>query len=144
MWRPLPRSSPATTPGSSPVSRSSPTAECTRGEKVTQATMHAVQAQEAGAPFVNVELPVPEPKPGQVRVKVHACGICGGDEIPREGLFGTQLPRVPGHEIGGVVDAVGDGVTMWQVGDPGGGGWCRGTEPTPEIFRAGDVANYAH
>ncbi|HJZ27297.1 MAG TPA: alcohol dehydrogenase, partial [Streptosporangiaceae bacterium] len=63
---------------------------------MTQATMHAVQAQEAGAPFVNVELPLPEPKPGQVRVKVHACGICGGDEIPREGLFGTQLPRVPG------------------------------------------------
>ena len=50
---------------------------------MTQATMHAVQAQEAGAPFVNVQLPVPEPKPGQVRVKVHACGICGGDEIPR-------------------------------------------------------------
>lgn len=108
---------------------------------MTQATMHAVQAQEAGAPFVNVELPVPEPKPGQVRVKVHACGICGGDEIPREGLFGTQLPRVPGHEIGGVVDAVGDGVTMWQVGDRVGVGWSGGSDLTCEFCRRGDFTN---
>src|ERR1700733_4671010 len=144
MWRPLPRSSPATTPGSSPASRSSPTAECTRengGEKVTQATMRAVQAQEAGAPFVNVELPVPEPKPGQVRVRVHACGVCGGDEIPRQGLFGTQLPRVPVHEIGGVVDAVGDGVTMWQGGDPVGVGWAGGRDLTCEFCRRGDFTN---
>jgi D-arabinose 1-dehydrogenase-like Zn-dependent alcohol dehydrogenase len=108
---------------------------------VTQATMHAVQAREAGAPFVNVELPLPEPKPGQVRVMVHACGICGGDEIPREGLFGTQLPRVPGHEIGGVVDAVGDGVTMWQVGDRVGVGWSGGSDLTCEFCRRGDFTN---
>src|ERR1700722_9119395 len=132
MWRPLPRSSPVTTLGSLPASRSSPTAECTSengGEKVTQATMRAVQVQAAGGPFVSVELPVPEPKPGQVRVRVRACGVCGGDEIPRDALFGTRLPRVPGHEIGGVVDAVGDGVTMWQGGGRGRGGGAGGPRP---------------
>jgi D-arabinose 1-dehydrogenase-like Zn-dependent alcohol dehydrogenase len=108
---------------------------------VTQATMRAVQVQVAGAPFVSVELPVPEPKSGQVRVKVHACGVCGGDEIPRNGLFGTQLPRVPGHEIGGVVDAVGDGVTMWQVGDRVGVGWSGGGDLTCEFCRRGDFTN---
>src|SRR6201999_1396877 len=71
------------------------------------ATMRAAQVQQAGGPFVVVDMPVPEPGPGQVRVKVHACGICGGDAIPRNALFGTKLPRVPGHEIAGVVDAVG-------------------------------------
>jgi D-arabinose 1-dehydrogenase-like Zn-dependent alcohol dehydrogenase len=103
--------------------------------------MHAVQAQEAGAPFVNVELPRPEPQPGQLRVKVHACGICGGDEIPREGLFGTRLPRVPGHEIGGIVDAVGGGVTMWKAGDRVGVGWSGGSDLTCEFCRRGDFTN---
>ena len=74
------------------------------------ATMRAAQVQQAGGPFVVVDMPVPEPGPGQVRVKVHACGICGGDAIPRNALFDTKLPRVPGHEIAGVVDAVGAGV----------------------------------
>lgn len=104
-------------------------------------TMRAVQAQVAGGPFVVVDMPVPEPKPGQVRVKVHACGICGGDVIPRMGLFGTQLPRVPGHEIAGVVDAVGDGVQGFQVGDKVGVGWSGGSDFTCEFCRRGDFTN---
>ena len=105
------------------------------------ATMRAAQAQVAGGPFVMVDLPVPDPKPNQVRVKVHACGICGGDAIPRNALFGTQLPRVPGHEIAGVVDAVGENVTMWKAGDKVGVGWSGGVDFTCEFCRRGDFTN---
>jgi D-arabinose 1-dehydrogenase-like Zn-dependent alcohol dehydrogenase len=103
--------------------------------------MRAAQAQVAGGPFTMVDLPVPEPKPNQIRVKVHACGICGGDAIPRMALFGTQLPRVPGHEIAGVVDKVGDDVSMWQVGDKVGVGWSGGVDFTCEYCRRGDFTN---
>ncbi|WP_326565674.1 alcohol dehydrogenase catalytic domain-containing protein [Amycolatopsis rhabdoformis] len=104
-------------------------------------TMRAAQAQEPGAPFVVVDLPIPEPKPGQVRIKVHSCGLCGGDMIPRMGLFGTQLPRVPGHEIAGEIDAVGEGATMWNVGDKVGVGWSGGVDFTCEYCRRGDFTN---
>ena len=105
------------------------------------ATMRAAQVQQAGGPFVVVDMPVPEPGPGQVRVKVHACGICGGDAIPRNALFGTKLPRVPGHEIAGVVDAVGAGVEVWQVGQRVGVGWGGGVDFTCEYCRRGDFTN---
>ena len=105
------------------------------------ATMRAAQVQQAGGPFVVVDMPVPEPGPGQVRVKVHACGICGGDAIPRKALFGTKLPRVPGHEIAGVVDAVGAGVEVWQVGQRVGVGWAGGVDFTCEYCRRGDFTN---
>ncbi|WP_163507436.1 alcohol dehydrogenase catalytic domain-containing protein [Fodinicola acaciae] len=103
--------------------------------------MKAVQAQTAGAPFVVTELDVPEPKRDQVRVKVAACGICGGDAIPRLGLFGVQLPRVPGHEIAGVVDAVGEDVRLWKAGDRVGVGWSGGSDLTCEFCRRGDFTN---
>jgi D-arabinose 1-dehydrogenase-like Zn-dependent alcohol dehydrogenase len=103
--------------------------------------MQAVQAQKAGEPFVVTELPIPDPKFGQVRIKVHACGVCGGEAIPRNGLFGTQLPRVPGHEIAGIVDQVGDGVSMWNVGDRVGVGWSGGVDFTCEFCRRGDFTN---
>jgi len=105
------------------------------------ATMRAWQAQTAGAPFVFTEIPVPEPKPNQVRIRVHACGVCGGDAIARLGLMGTQLPRVPGHEIAGEVDAVGEAVTMWNVGDRVGVGWSGGVDFTCEYCRRGDFTN---
>ena len=105
------------------------------------ATMRAAQVQQAGGPFVVVDMPVPEPGPGQVRVKVHACGICGGDAIPRNALFDTKLPRVPGHEIAGVVDAVGAGVEVWQVGQRVGVGWGGGVDFTCEYCRRGDFTN---
>jgi D-arabinose 1-dehydrogenase-like Zn-dependent alcohol dehydrogenase len=63
--------------------------------------MRAVQAVRAGEPLVVTELKVPEPGRGQVRVRVHACGVCGGDAIARFGLLGCALPRVPGHEVAG-------------------------------------------
>ncbi|MEV6416505.1 alcohol dehydrogenase catalytic domain-containing protein [Kribbella sp. NPDC051718] len=105
------------------------------------ATMRAAQVQQAGGPFVVTDMPIPEPKAGQIRVKVYACGICGGDAIPRNALFGTVLPRVPGHEIAGVVDAVGDGVTVWEVGQRVGVGWSGGVDFTCEFCRRGDFTN---
>ncbi|GAA3566378.1 alcohol dehydrogenase catalytic domain-containing protein [Kribbella ginsengisoli] len=105
------------------------------------ATMRAAQVQQAGGPFVMTDLPIPEPAAGQIRVKVYACGICGGDAIPRNALFGTVLPRVPGHEIAGVVDAVGDGVTVFQVGQRVGVGWSGGVDFTCEFCRRGDFTN---
>jgi D-arabinose 1-dehydrogenase-like Zn-dependent alcohol dehydrogenase len=104
-------------------------------------TMRAAQVQQAGGPFVVTDVPIPEPKAGQIRVKVHACGICGGDAIPRNALFGTVLPRIPGHEIAGVVDAVGDGVTVWEVGQRVGVGWSGGVDFTCEFCRRGDFTN---
>ena len=104
-------------------------------------TMRAVQVTKAGAPFVCTEVPVPEPGHGQVRVRVHACGVCGGDNIARNGLMGVTLPRTPGHEVGGVIDAVGEGVTNWGVGQRVGVGWQGGYCTTCEFYRAGDFVN---
>lgn len=104
-------------------------------------TMRAAQVQQAGGPFVVTDVPIPEPGAGQIRVQVHACGICGGDAIPRNALFGTTLPRIPGHEIAGVVDAVGEGVTVWEVGQRVGVGWSGGVDFTCEFCRRGDFTN---
>ncbi|MFB6719154.1 alcohol dehydrogenase catalytic domain-containing protein [Kribbella sp. NPDC056345] len=104
-------------------------------------TMRAAQVQQAGGPFVVTDVPIPEPGAGHIRVKVYACGICGGDAIPRNALFGTVLPRIPGHEIAGVVDAVGEGVTLWTVGEKVGVGWSGGVDFTCEFCRRGDFTN---
>lgn len=104
-------------------------------------TMRAVQAVTAGAPFELHDIPVPAAGPGQVLVRVRACGVCGGENIARYGGLGTTFPRVPGHEIAGEVDAVGDGVTAWQVGDRVGIGWHGGSCFTCEHCRAGDFVN---
>lgn len=104
-------------------------------------TMRAAQVQQAGGPFVVTDVPVPEPAENQIRVKVHACGICGGDAIPRNALFGTTLPRIPGHEIAGVVDAVGAAVTVWEAGQRVGVGWSGGVDFTCEFCRRGDFTN---
>jgi len=104
-------------------------------------TMHAVQVTKAGAPFVCTEIPVPEPGHGLVRVRVHACGVCGGDAIVRNGLMGVTLPRVPGHEIGGVIDAIGEGVIDWRIGQRVGIGWHGDYCTTCEFCRAGDFTN---
>lgn len=108
---------------------------------MTTSTMRAVQARTAGGEFTITELPVPEPAYGQVRVAVHACGVCGGDAIARFGLLGVQLPRVPGHEVAGVVDAIGDGVTGWAPGDRVGVGWHGGSCFTCPSCRRGDFVN---
>jgi D-arabinose 1-dehydrogenase-like Zn-dependent alcohol dehydrogenase len=87
--------------------------------------MRAVQVTRAGGSFELVQRPVPEPGPGWVRVKVKACGICHSDSITKEGHFpNIQYPRVPGHEVVGVVDAVGKDVPpRWKAGQRVGVGW---------------------
>jgi D-arabinose 1-dehydrogenase-like Zn-dependent alcohol dehydrogenase len=90
-------------------------------------TMRAVQVPQAKEPFEIVEREIPEPSPGSVRIKVQACGICHSDSITKEGIIpGIQYPRVPGHEIVGVVDAVGQGVVRWKPGQRVGVGWHGG------------------
>jgi D-arabinose 1-dehydrogenase-like Zn-dependent alcohol dehydrogenase len=87
----------------------------------------AVQVPKAGGELEMVEREIPEPRPGTVRVKVQACGICHSDSVTVEGLLpGIEYPRVPGHEVIGEVDKVGDGVKGWKVGDRVGIGWHGG------------------
>ncbi len=89
--------------------------------------MRAVQASKAGSPLEVVERPIPEPSDKQVRIKVEACGICHSDAFVRSGGFpGMTLPRIPGHEIAGKIDAVGAHVTEWKAGDRVGVGWHGG------------------
>lgn len=91
------------------------------------AKMMAVQVAKAGGPFEVVERDIPEPGRGQIRVKVEACGICHSDALVRGGHFpGLALPRIPGHEIAGRVDAVGAEVTAFKAGDRVGVGWHGG------------------
>lgn len=91
------------------------------------AKMKAVQISKAGGPFELVERDVPEPKAGQLRIKVEACGICHSDAFVKHAAFpGITLPRIPGHEIAGRVDVAGSGVTAWKAGDRVGVGWYGG------------------
>ena len=86
-----------------------------------------VQVSHPGRPFEIVERKVLEPGVSQVRIKVQACGICHGDSITKEGLFpGIQYPRVPGHEVAGVVDVVGKNITGWMPGQRVAVGWHGG------------------
>jgi len=80
-------------------------------------TMRVVQVSRPNGPLEIVERPVPEPVAGSVRIRVQACGICHSDSFTKEGTFpGIQYPRVPGHEVAGVIDAVGPGVAGWRPG----------------------------
>ena len=91
------------------------------------AKMRAVQVPRAGGPFEIVERDIPEAQSGMVRVKVQACGICHSDEVTKHGLFpGIEYPRIPGHEVVGVIDEVGPNVPQWKVGDRVGVGWNGG------------------
>lgn len=91
------------------------------------AKMRVVQVPQAKGPFEIVEREIPEPGPGSIRIKVQACGICHSDSLTKEGYFpGIQYPRVPGHEVVGVVDAVGSGVAGWKPGERAGVGWNGG------------------
>ncbi len=89
--------------------------------------MRAIQISRATGPFEIVERDIPEPGPGAVRIKVQACGICHSDVFTKDGLYpGIQYPRVPGHEVVGLVDAVGSGVSGWTPGQRVGVGWHGG------------------
>lgn len=109
------------------------------------AKMKAVQVPRAGADFEIVEREIPEPGSGQVRIHVQACGVCHSDVTTKEGLLpGISYPRVPGHEVAGVIDAVGAGVTGWKKGDRVGVGWHGGHDGTCLACRRGDFINCAN
>ena len=101
--------------------------------------MRAVQVARPDGPFEIVERKIPEPAPGEVRIMVEACGICHSDAMTKEGLWpGIQYPRVPGHEVAGVVDAVGPGVSSWTKGQRAGVGWHGGHCGYCDSCRRGD------
>ena len=101
--------------------------------------MRAVQVPRAGGPLEIVEREIPDPGPGYVRIKVQACGVCHSDTLTKDGLFpGIQYPRVPGHEVIGVIDAVGPGVPRWKAGQRVGVGWNGGFCGYCDNCRRGD------
>ena len=101
--------------------------------------MRAIQVSRPGGGFETVEREIPVPGPGFVRVRVEACGICHSDVLTTEGHWpGIEYPRVPGHEIAGVVDAVGPDVPVWKTGDRAGIGWHGGHCGYCDSCRRGD------
>jgi len=101
--------------------------------------MRAVQVGQAGGPLELVEREIPQPNAGEVRIKVQACGICHSDSITQMGLFpGIAYPRVPGHEVAGVIDAMGPEVTGWTLGERAGVGWHGGHCGICDSCRRGD------
>jgi D-arabinose 1-dehydrogenase-like Zn-dependent alcohol dehydrogenase len=109
---------------------------------VAIATMKAALVSKPGADFEVVEREIPEPGPGQVRIRVQACGICHSDVVTREGTWaGIQYPRVPGHEVAGIIDKVGAGVSEWKTGRRVGVGWHGGHDGTCRACRQGDFRN---
>jgi len=103
------------------------------------ATMRAVQIAEPGGSLEFVERKVPEPGAGSVRIKIQACGVCHSDVITKEGIWPfIQYPRVPGHEIAGIIDAIGSGVAGWTEGQRVGVGWYGGHCGYCDSCRRGD------
>ncbi len=106
--------------------------------------MKAVIVEKPGADFAVAERAVTEPGPGAVRVRVAACGICHSDSFVKEGHWpGLVYPRSPGHEVAGVIDAVGPDVTAWSPGDRVGVGWHGDNCGQCEPCRRGDFVNCA-
>jgi D-arabinose 1-dehydrogenase-like Zn-dependent alcohol dehydrogenase len=103
------------------------------------AKMKAAVATKAGGEFEIQEREIPKPGFGEVRIKVQACGICFSDHLLKDGLWpGIVYPRVPGHEVAGTVDEVGQGVTEWKKGDRVGTGWHGGHDFVCDSCRRGD------
>jgi D-arabinose 1-dehydrogenase-like Zn-dependent alcohol dehydrogenase len=110
--------------------------------RVAVAPMKAAQIPKPGADFRIVDREIPQPGPGQVRIKVQACGVCHSDLFTKEGLWpGIEYPRVPGHEVAGIVDEVGAGVSEWMEGQRAGVGWHGGHDGTCLRCRRGDFGN---
>ena len=106
------------------------------------APMKAAQISKPGGDFEIVEREIPEPEAGHVRIKVQACGVCHSDVLTKEGLWpGIQYPRVPGHEVAGIIDEVGPGVSAWRKGQRVGVGWHGGQDNTCRECRRGDFRN---
>src|SRR5438309_297725 len=95
-----------------------------------------------GADFELQERDIPQPPAGHVRIRVQACGICLSDHLVKDGLWpGVTYPRSPGHEVAGIIDEVGPGVTNWQKGQRVGVGWHGGHDGTCLQCRRGDFIN---
>ena len=110
--------------------------------QAASATMKVAQITKPGADFEVVDHEIPVPGAGQVRIKVQACGVCHSDVFTKEGQWpGIQYPRVPGHEVVGIVDDVGVGVTGWNKGRRVGVGWHGGHDGTCLECRRGDFRN---
>lgn len=101
--------------------------------------MKAAQISKPRGDWELVEREIPEPGAGEVRIKVEACGVCHSDMFVKDGLWpGLQYPRIPGHEIAGRIDALGAGVSEWEVGQRVGVGWHGGHCFKCENCRRGD------
>src|ERR1700675_495018 len=110
--------------------------------KVAIAPMTVAQIPKAGADFQIVEREVPKPGAGHVLIKVQACGVCHSDVLSKEGAWpGIQYPRVPGHEVAGVIDELGEGVSEWKKGQRVGVGCHGGHDGTCLQCRRGDFRN---
>jgi len=107
--------------------------------------MRAVQVSKPKGPLEIVERDIPEPAARHVRIKVQACGVCHSDSFTKEGLFpGIQYPRVPGHEIAGIIDVVGKDVSEWKPGQRVGVGWHGGNDFQCDSCRRGDFVTCTH
>jgi D-arabinose 1-dehydrogenase-like Zn-dependent alcohol dehydrogenase len=110
--------------------------------RVVASTMRVAQISKPGGDFEVIEREVPKPRMGEVRIKVQACGICHSDALTKEGMWpGIQYPRVPGHEVVGIIDDVGPGVSVWTLGQRVGVGWHGGQDGTCLACRRGDFRN---
>jgi D-arabinose 1-dehydrogenase-like Zn-dependent alcohol dehydrogenase len=109
--------------------------------KIGLAPMKAAQIPKAGGDFEIVEREIPKPGAGQVLIKVQACGVCHSDVLTKEGWPGIQYPRVPGHEVAGIIDELGAGVSAWKKGQRVGVGWHGGQDGTCPSCRRGDFRN---
>jgi len=106
--------------------------------------MKVAQVAKAGGDFEIVERDIPQPGPGHVRIRVQACGVCHSDVLTKEGGWpGLEYPRVPGHEVAGVIDEAGPGVRQWTKGQRVGVGWHGGQDGTCLACRRGDFINCA-
>ncbi len=109
---------------------------------VTKEAMTVAQISKPGGDFELVEREKPDPDAGHVRIKVQACGVCHSDVFTKDGLWpGIQYPRAPGHEVVGVIDELGDGVSAWKIGQRVGVGWHGGHDGTCTACRRGDFRN---
>ncbi len=105
-------------------------------------TMKVAAISKPGGAFEIVEREIPNPQAGHVRIKVQACGVCHSDQLTKEGLWpGIQFPRVPGHEVVGLIDEIAAGVTTWKKGQRVGVGWHGGQDNTCLECRRGDFRN---
>ena len=110
--------------------------------RVEAGTMKVAQISKPGGEFEIIERAIPKPGAGEVLIKVQACGVCHSDSLTKEGSWpGIQYPRIPGHEVAGVIDEVGAGVTVWKKGQRAGVGWHGGHDNTCRECRRGDFRN---